>query len=69
MVLGSAARWPPGWFSPGLWAADVSTASALLIGSATLVTDDIVKRFVAPDLAGCAWSGDLPADRGGTERA
>jgi len=34
----------------GLWAADVSTASALLLGSATLVTNDIVKRFVAPDL-------------------
>lgn len=33
-----------------LWAADVSTASALLIGSATLVSSDIVKRFFAPDL-------------------
>jgi SSS family solute:Na+ symporter len=35
----------------GLWAADVSTASALLLGSATLVSNDLVKRFVAPDLA------------------
>lgn len=34
----------------GLWAADVSTASALLVGSATLVVGDIVKRFFAPDL-------------------
>lgn len=34
----------------GLWAADVSTASALLMGSATLVCSDIIKRFVAPDL-------------------
>jgi SSS family solute:Na+ symporter len=34
----------------GLWAADVSTASALLIGSATLVVNDLVKRFLAPDL-------------------
>ena len=34
----------------GLWAADVSTASALLVGSATLVVGDLVKRFVAPDL-------------------
>ena len=34
----------------GLWAADVSTASALLLGSATLVSNDLVKRFVAPDL-------------------
>jgi len=34
----------------GLWAADVSTASALLIGSATLVCGDIIKRFIAPDL-------------------
>jgi SSS family solute:Na+ symporter len=34
----------------GLWAADVSTATALLIGSATLVTNDVVKRFVVKDL-------------------
>ncbi|MCP4572757.1 MAG: sodium:solute symporter family protein [bacterium] len=34
----------------GLWAADVSTASALLLGSATLVSNDLVKRFLAPDL-------------------
>jgi len=34
----------------GLWAADVSTASALLIGSATLVVGDLVKRFISPDL-------------------
>jgi SSS family solute:Na+ symporter len=34
----------------GLWAADVSTASALLMGSATLVCGDIIKRFFAPDL-------------------
>jgi SSS family solute:Na+ symporter len=34
----------------GLWAADVSTASALLVGSATLVVGDIIKRFLAPDL-------------------
>jgi len=35
----------------GLWAADVSTASALLMGSASLVSNDIVKRFFAPDLS------------------
>ena len=35
----------------GLWAADVSTASALLLGSAALVSNDIVKRFFAPDLS------------------
>ena len=35
----------------GLWAADVSTASALLLGSAALVSTDIVKRFFAPDLS------------------
>jgi SSS family solute:Na+ symporter len=34
----------------GLWAADVSTASALLIGSATLVVGDLIKRFWIPDL-------------------
>ena len=35
----------------GLWAADVSTASSLLMGSSTLVSVDIIKRFVAPDLS------------------
>jgi SSS family solute:Na+ symporter len=35
----------------GLWAADVSTASALLVGSATLVVGDLVKRFWIPDLS------------------
>jgi SSS family solute:Na+ symporter len=34
----------------GLWAADVSTASALLVGSATLVVGDLIKRFFTPDL-------------------
>jgi len=34
----------------GLWAADVSTASALLVGCATLVVGDLIKRFFAPDL-------------------
>ena len=41
-----------GMILAGLWAADVSTASALLIGSATLVSNDIVKRFFAPELTG-----------------
>jgi len=46
----------------GLWAADVSTASALLMGSATLVSNDIVKRFFAPHLSAardqllCRWT-------------
>ena len=35
----------------GLWAADVSTASAMLLGSATLVSNDLVRRFIAPGLA------------------
>ena len=35
----------------GLWAADVSTASALLLGSAALVSSDIIKRFFAPNLS------------------
>ncbi len=34
----------------GLWAADVSTASALLVGSATLVVGDLIKRFIVPEL-------------------
>ena len=34
----------------GLWAADVSTASALLVGSATLVVGDLIKRFWIPNL-------------------
>jgi len=34
----------------GLWAADVSTACGLLLGSTTLVMSDIVKRFISPSL-------------------
>jgi SSS family solute:Na+ symporter len=34
----------------GLWAAVLSTASALLVGNATLIVGDIIKRFVAPDI-------------------
>ena len=34
----------------GLWAADVSTASALLVGSATLVVGDLIKRFIVTEL-------------------
>jgi len=34
----------------GLWAADVSTACGLLLGSTTLVMSDIVKRFIAPEI-------------------
>ncbi|MBU1318607.1 MAG: sodium:solute symporter family protein [candidate division Zixibacteria bacterium] len=49
MVL-SLSPFVAGVILAGLWAADVSTASALLIGSATLVVGDLVKRFVAPGL-------------------
>lgn len=35
----------------GLWAADVSTASALLLGSATLVSNDLIKRFRKTELS------------------
>ncbi|MBU1627354.1 sodium:solute symporter family protein [bacterium] len=34
----------------GLWAADVSTACGLLLGSTTLIISDIIKRFIAHDL-------------------
>jgi SSS family solute:Na+ symporter len=50
VVLGLS-PWAAGVILAGLWAADVSTASALLMGSATLVSSDIVKRFFAPDLS------------------
>ncbi|MCP4568830.1 MAG: sodium:solute symporter family protein [FCB group bacterium] len=46
----SLSPWVAGIILAGLWAADVSTASALLIGSATLVVGDIIKRFIAPNL-------------------
>ncbi len=35
----------------GLWAADVSTACGLLLGSSTLVVGDIIKRFMARNMA------------------
>jgi len=42
--------WTAGLALSGLWAADVSTAVGLLLGSSTLVVNDIYKRFVNPDL-------------------
>jgi SSS family solute:Na+ symporter len=49
VVLGLS-PWAAGLILAGLWAADVSTASALLMGSATLVCGDVIKRFFAPEL-------------------
>lgn len=34
-----------------MWAADVSTACTILLGAATLVSQDIYKRFIKPDLS------------------
>ena len=34
-----------------LWAADVSTACTLLLGAGTLFSQDIYKRFIAPDIS------------------
>jgi len=34
----------------GLWAADVSTAVGLLLGSSTLIVNDIWKRFIQPNM-------------------
>lgn len=42
--------WVAGLALSGLWAADVSTAVGLLLGSSTLVVNDIYKRFINPDL-------------------
>ncbi len=39
-----------GFTLAGLWAADVSTASVLLIGSSTLIVEDIWKRYFQPNL-------------------
>ncbi len=50
-----------GMILAGLWAADVSTACALLLGSATLVVDDIIKRFFSPRLGS---RGEWLASRG-----
>jgi len=42
--------WAAGLVLAGLWAADVSTAVGLLLGSSTLVVEDIWKRFIQPDI-------------------
>lgn len=34
-----------------LWAADVSTACTILLGAGTLISQDIYKRFIKPDLS------------------
>ena len=50
MVVLDLSPFVAGLILAGLWAADVSTACALLLGSATLVVDDIIKRFFFPRL-------------------
>lgn len=42
--------WVAGLVLAGLWAADVSTAVGLLLGSSTLLVEDIWKRFIQPDV-------------------
>jgi SSS family solute:Na+ symporter len=42
--------WAAGVVLAGLWAADVSTAVGLLLGSSTLIVEDIWKRFIQPDM-------------------
>jgi len=42
--------WAAGLVLAGLWAADVSTAVGLLLGSSTLIIEDIWKRFIQPDI-------------------
>jgi SSS family solute:Na+ symporter len=49
VVLGFS-PWAAGVILSGLWAADVSTASALLLGSATLVTNDLIRPFFMPNM-------------------
>ncbi|MBZ4654365.1 MAG: symporter [Peptococcaceae bacterium] len=39
-----------------LWAADVSTATGLLMGSGTLFAQDIWKRFIQPDISDAAYT-------------
>jgi SSS family solute:Na+ symporter len=43
--------WAAGLVLAGLWAADVSTAVGLLLGSSTLIVEDIWKRFIQPDMS------------------
>jgi solute:Na+ symporter, SSS family len=50
-VVMSLSPWIAGITLAGLWAADVSTAVGLLLGSSTLVVEDIWKRFVQPEMS------------------
>jgi SSS family solute:Na+ symporter len=36
----------------GLWAADISTATGLLLGCTTLIVTDIWKKFLHPGISG-----------------
>lgn len=49
-VIMSLNPWLAGITLAALWAADVSTACNLLLGTSTLVSQDIYKRFVNPDV-------------------
>ncbi len=50
VVLGMTSPVVAGLVLAGLWAADVSTACGLLLGSATLVVNDIWRRYINPNL-------------------
>lgn len=57
-IVVSLGPWVAGLTLAGLWAADVSTAVGLLMGSSTLVLEDIVKRFFGwkpTDKSGMVW--------------
>jgi len=49
-VVGQLNPWLAGFTLAGLWAADVSTASACIIGEATLLTKGIIVRYFKPDM-------------------
>lgn len=49
-VVGQLNPWLAGFTLAGLWAADVSTAAACIIGEATLLTKGIIVRYFRPDM-------------------
>ncbi|MDO5688878.1 MAG: sodium:solute symporter family protein [Tissierellia bacterium] len=51
MVLASLGPITTGICLAGLWAADVSTAVSLLLGTSTIITKGVVVRYIKPDLS------------------
>ncbi|AKL96839.1 Na+/proline symporter [Clostridium aceticum] len=51
MVVSSLGPWIAGFVLSGLWAASVSTATGVLMGLTTIITKDLIIKFINPQMS------------------